>query len=362
MTSPTIGHLRVDGATLHYEVRGEGPLLLLIPGGTGGAASFDGVADDLATGYTVASYDPRGLSRSPLDDPEAEQRVERHADDAFRLLELLSPDAPARVAGCSSGAIVALHLLATHPERIERVVAHEPPVVEVLPDAAEHRALLARVRDTFHREGLMPAAAVFAAGLRRPGPVDPAASAAPAHAVAPADPADTPAASAAPAHAVAPADPADTPAGASASADAPKAAELPPELPPEAAARVQRTMADMPYFLGRIVPSFMAYTPDVDRLRALSDRLVLAAGADSAGELPYRPAAFLAERFGTPLVHFPGGHTGLSTHPAEFGERLRGALETGPPERAGRQPGSFLQPGFVAATATGAPRGSMSTT
>ncbi|TLP62279.1 alpha/beta fold hydrolase [Microbispora triticiradicis] len=289
MTSPTIGHLRVDGATLHYEVRGEGPLLLLIPGGTGGAASFDGVADDLATGYTVVSYDPRGLSRSPLDDPEAEQRVAQHADDAFRLLELLSPDAPARVAGCSSGAIVALHLLTTHPERVGRVVAHEPPVVEVLPDAAEHRALLARVRDTFQREGLMPAAAVFAAGLRRPG----------------ADPAE-----------------ADT-----AAVDAPVDPPKPAELPPEAAARVERTMADMPYFLGRIVPSFMAYTPAVDRLEALSDRLVLAAGADSAGELPYRPAAFLAERFGTPLVHFPGGHTGLSTHPAEFGERLREVLD-----------------------------------
>ncbi|GAB3136563.1 alpha/beta fold hydrolase [Microbispora hainanensis] len=289
MTSPAIGHLRVDGATLHYEVRGAGPLLLLIPGGTGGASSFDGVAEALAADYTVASYDPRGLSRSPLDDPEAPQRVERHADDALRLLELLSPDAPARVAACSSGAIVALHLLTTHPERIERVVAHEPPVVEVLPDAAEHRALLARVQDTFHREGLMPAAAVFAAGLRRPGtePAD--------------EPADEPGA-----------EPAD--AGAAT------------ELPPQAAARAERTMADMPYFLGRIVPGFMAYRPDVDRLEALSDRLVLAAGADSEGELPYRPAAFLAERFGTELVHFPGGHTGLSTHPAEFGELLRKVL------------------------------------
>ncbi|MEU8176507.1 alpha/beta hydrolase [Microbispora hainanensis] len=288
MTSPAIGHLRVDGATLHYEVRGAGPLLLLIPGGTGGAASFDGVADALAADHTVASYDPRGLSRSPLDDPEAPQRVERHADDALRLLELLSPGAPARVAACSSGAIVALHLLATHPERIERVVAHEPPVVEVLPDAAEHRALLARVQDTFHREGLMPAAAVFAAGLRRPG-------AQPAGVDAATDPADARAAT---------------------------------ELPPQTAARAERTMADMPYFLGRIVPSFMAYRPDVDRLEALSDRLVLAAGTDSRGELPYRPAAFLAERFGTELVHFPGGHTGLSTHPAEFGELLRKVLTT----------------------------------
>jgi pimeloyl-ACP methyl ester carboxylesterase len=274
MTTPTIGHLRAPGANLRYEVRGSGPLLLLIPGGAGGAAAFDGVAAGLADEYTVVSYDPRGLSRSPLDDPEARQSVEQHADDAFRLLELLSPGAPARVAGCSSGAIVALHLLVTHPGRVERVVAHEPPVVEVLPDAAEHRALLARVEDTFRREGLMPAAAVFAAGLKRPGAEAPAAT----------------------------------------------------ELPPQAAARAERTMGDMPYFLGRIVPSFMAYTPDVDPLRALSDRLVLAAGEESRGELPYRSAAFLAERFGTELVHFPGGHVGPTTHPAEFGELLRKVL------------------------------------
>ncbi|GAB2459656.1 alpha/beta hydrolase [Streptosporangium sandarakinum] len=279
MTPPTIGRLRVDGATLHYEVRGEGPLLLLIPGGTGGAASFDDVADDLAADRTVVSYDPRGLSRSPLDDPEAPQHVARHADDALRLLDLLSPEAPARVAGCSSGAIVALHLLATHPERVERVVAHEPPVVEVLPDAAEHRAMLARVQDTFRREGLMPAAAVFAAGLRPSGA---------ALTVTPATPATPPTTG----------------------------------LTPRAAARVERTMADMPYFLGRIVPGFMAYTPDVERLAALSDRLVLAGGADSRGELPHRCAAFLAERLGAEFVRFPGGHTGLSTHPAEFGELL----------------------------------------
>ncbi len=276
MTEPITGHLRVDGATLHYEVRGSGPLLLLIPGGAGDAASFDGIADDLATGYTVASYDPRGMSRSPLDDPQATQQVAQHADDVFRLLELLSPGTPARVAGCSSGAIVALHLLTTHPGRIERVVAHEPPVVEVLPDAAEHRALLARVQDTFREEGLMPAVAQFAAGLRRPGAAAPVAV----------------------------------------------------ELPPQAAARAERTMANMPYFLGRIVPSFMAYVPDVDRLEALSDRLVLAGGADSRGELPYRPAAVLAERFGTELIHFPGGHTGLSTHPAAFGELLHKVLST----------------------------------
>ncbi|MFI6059262.1 alpha/beta fold hydrolase [Streptomyces sp. NPDC051286] len=272
MTDPTIGSLRVNGATLHYEVRGQGPLLLLIPGGTGGAASFCGIADGLATEYTVATYDPRGMSRSTLDDPEAEQRVAEHADDAFRMLELLSPDEPARVFGASSGAIAALHLLTTHPQRLERVVAHEPPVVEVLPDAAEHRALIARVEATFHTQGLMPAMAVFAAGLKKD---------------------------------------VDT--------TEPKA-EI--KLPPQAAARAERTMGDLPYFVERIVPSFMSYSPDLQRLEALSDRLVLACGQDSRGELPYRPAAFLAERLGTELQHFPGGHTGLTTHPAEFGERL----------------------------------------
>ncbi|UBU09360.1 alpha/beta fold hydrolase [Nonomuraea gerenzanensis] len=304
MTGPTIGHLRVDGADLRYEVRGSGPLLLLIPGGTGGAASFDGVAGELATEYTVVSYDPRGLSRSPLDDPEARQSVGQHADDAYRLLELLSPDAPARVAGCSSGAIVALHLLVSHPERVERVVAHEPPVVEVLPDAATHRAMLARVQETFEREGLMPAAAVFAAGLSRPASPGAAAST-----------------GAAP-----PAAAAQAAAGAAEPAAEPAAAPAVAELPPEAAARAERTMADMPYFLGRIVPSFMAYTPDVERLHALSDRLVLAAGEDSRGELPYRAVACLAERSGAELVHFPGGHVGLTTHPAQFGELLRKVL------------------------------------
>ncbi|WP_431683404.1 alpha/beta fold hydrolase [Kitasatospora sp. KL5] len=277
MTAPTTGRLRVNGATLHYEVRGRGPLLLLVPGGTGGAASFDAVADDLAAEYTVATYDPRGLSRSTLDDPEAGQHVAEHADDAFRLLELLSPGEPGRVFGTSSGAIAAVHLLTAHPERIARVVAHEPPLVEVLPDAAEHRALLARVQETFRTQGLMPAMAVFAAGLQKDG-----------------------------------------------GASGPPQAAV--ELPPQAAARAERTVAGLPFFVGRIVPAFMSYTPDIARLEVVSDRLVLACGQDSRGELPCRPAAFLAERLGTELRHFPGGHTGLTTHPAEFGEHLRKAL------------------------------------
>jgi pimeloyl-ACP methyl ester carboxylesterase len=85
-------------------------------------------------------------------------------------------------------------------------------------------------------------------------------------------------------------------------------------------------MTNLPYFVGRIVPSFMSYAPDIHRLEALANRLVLAGGQDSRGELPYRPAAFLADRLGAELLHFPGGHTGLTTHPDEFAELLRKAF------------------------------------
>ncbi|MFF2525067.1 alpha/beta fold hydrolase [Streptomyces liangshanensis] len=278
MTDPTTGTLRVDGATLRYEVRGHGPLLLLIPGGTGGAASLAEVADDLAAAYTVATYDPRGMGGSALDDPEAEQSVAEHAEDAFRLLELLSPGEPARVFGASSGGIAALHLLATHPGRVLRAVVHEPPVVMVLPDAAEHRRLLARVDESFRAEGLMPAMAVFAAGLRLRGAED--------------------------------------------------APQPQPELPPQAAARTEQTLAGLPYFVGRIVPAFMSYVPDLARLEALSDQLVLAAGQDSPGELTHRPAAHLATRFGKELALFPGGHIGLTTHSEQFTEHLHQTLRT----------------------------------
>ncbi|MEU0183954.1 alpha/beta hydrolase [Streptomyces sp. NPDC006207] len=279
MTSaPSTGSLRVNGATLHYEVRGRGPLLLLIPGGTGGAATFDDIADDLATAYTVATYDPRGMSRSTLDDPDAEQHVAEHADDALHLLDLLSPHEPARVFGASSGAITALHLLTTHPGRVARLVAHEPPVVDVLPDAPEHRALVDRVQDTFRAQGLKPAMAAFAEGMKKDdNTTDP---------------------------------------------------EPAIELPPRAAARVERTMGNLPLFVGRIVPAFMSYAPDTSRLKALSDRIVLAAGQDSRGELPHRAAASLAEHLGTELRYFPGSHIGLTTHPTAFGEHLREALGT----------------------------------
>jgi pimeloyl-ACP methyl ester carboxylesterase len=76
--------LKVPGASLYYEVRGSGPVLLMMPGGPADATAFRTIASQLATHYPVVTYDPRGLSRSKLEGPLDEARiVEVFADDVF---------------------------------------------------------------------------------------------------------------------------------------------------------------------------------------------------------------------------------------------------------------------------------------
>ena len=138
MNTTKIDTLRVLGASLYYEIRGRGPVLLLIGAGAADAASFNGIAAHLAGQYTVVSYDRRGYSRSPLDDLEEEQRIETHSDDAHRLLALLSTE-PAYVFGSSGGALIGLDLAIRYPEQIRTLVSHEPPVGGLLPDAERPR-------------------------------------------------------------------------------------------------------------------------------------------------------------------------------------------------------------------------------
>src|SRR5258706_16376009 len=78
--------LQLPGATLYYEMRGSGPVLLLIAGGAADAGAFEDLASLLAHDYTIVTYDPRGNSRSSLDGPPEDQQIEVHSDDARRLL------------------------------------------------------------------------------------------------------------------------------------------------------------------------------------------------------------------------------------------------------------------------------------
>ena len=86
MGAAKVATLEVPGASLHYEVRGSGPALLIIPGMPADAGFCAAVAGQLAGTWTVVAYDPRGMSRSRLHGPPEDQQVEVHADDAYRVL------------------------------------------------------------------------------------------------------------------------------------------------------------------------------------------------------------------------------------------------------------------------------------
>lgn len=112
MNETKTGTVRVPGATLYYEMCGSGPLLLVLQGGDGDAGGMKGMIDGLVDCYTVVTYDRRGLSRSKVDDPVAEIRLETHGDDAHYLLAALT-NQPVCVFGGSLGALLGLDLV--HP-------------------------------------------------------------------------------------------------------------------------------------------------------------------------------------------------------------------------------------------------------
>jgi pimeloyl-ACP methyl ester carboxylesterase len=265
--------LKVPGARLHYEVRGAGPLLLLVAGGPADASVFVNVADVLARNYTVVTYDPRGNSRSSLDGPPADWEADVHGDDAARLIEAMG-DGPAFVFGNSGGGMVGLNLAARHPDRVRALVAHEAPVVELLPDAAAHRARGQEVFDTYRSEGVGPAMQKFMtmAGLKG-GP--------------------------------------------------PPAASQPSREMMESMARMGRN-AEL--FLAHGLRQTSAFVPDIPTLRKGTPRIVVAAGDESENQVAYRTAVALAERLGTALVRFPGDHGGFMTRPDAFAGKLQKVL------------------------------------
>src|SRR6266568_3355242 len=260
--------------SLYEEVRGAGPVLLMIPGGSGDAGGYARVAEALADRYTVVSYDRRGFGRSRA--AEAVDDAERFAtdvEDARRLLDRYA-GGPGYVFGSSSGAIIGLDLLARYPGRVATLVAHEPPLVRLLPDAETHLRFFDEVYDTYRRDGVDPAMRAFAArvGLEVPEP--------------------------------------------------PPGAVLPPHL----VEMLDRVRDNQAYWLEHELRQYSARLPELDPLREQSGRLVLGVGKESEGTLPYRPATVLADRLGTGVTGVVGGHLGYLTQPAEFAARLAAVL------------------------------------
>jgi pimeloyl-ACP methyl ester carboxylesterase len=125
----------IGSTKLYHEVRGSGPALLLITGGTGDAGEWGHVAPALAEEFTVVTFDRRGLSRSPRPDSSTAISVDEHADDSAALLRELGLT-PAVVVGHSGGASIACALVARHPEVVRHAVSYEPPLLAVVPNGA----------------------------------------------------------------------------------------------------------------------------------------------------------------------------------------------------------------------------------
>ncbi len=154
MTATTASMVRINDAELYHEIRGNGPTVLMIPGGTGDAGYFAPLADHLADEFVVVTYDRRGNSRSPRPPGWTKTSTEEQADDAAGLIEVLGV-APALVYGTSGGATIALDLLLRHPQLVRGAVLHEPPMISVLESPAETGSTLQ---------------AVIEGGMRRGGP------------------------------------------------------------------------------------------------------------------------------------------------------------------------------------------------
>jgi hypothetical protein len=71
--------------------------------------------------------------------------------------------------------------------------------------------------------------------------------------------------------------------------------------------------------LGQNMISCTHYEPDFDALRATPTRIVVAVGAESEDQFPYRAAQGVAERLGSEAVTFPSNHGGFLG--GEYGQR-----------------------------------------
>nr|WP_294694256.1 alpha/beta hydrolase [uncultured Friedmanniella sp.] len=285
----TAGRLDVPGASLYWETRGSGPLTLVI-GQPMTSEPFGPLAELLADRRTVVTYDPRGLGRSTVQDPSQDVSPEIVADDLARLVETLGAG-PADVLGSSGGAVAGLALAARHPAQVRTLVAHEPPVTELLPDAGHLRAVVDSIEDAYRREGSAAAWALFVSLVMHNGPLT--------------EPRVPP---------VAWPPPGQDPTQADATSQ-------------EAAEPSAKQQADDELFFLHALKPFTRYRPDLDGLRSGSPRVVIAAGETSRQEVAVRATRVLAEQLGMAPTLFPGHHGGFMDDPVAFADVLRRVLD-----------------------------------
>jgi pimeloyl-ACP methyl ester carboxylesterase len=115
------------------------------------ASGFRALASHLPD-RTVITYDPRGLGRSTRKDGRVDHVPQIQAADVHAIIQALGAG-PVEMFASSGGAVTALALVAAYPEDVTTLVAHEPPLIAVLPDAKAAERARAGFRDAYQEKG-----------------------------------------------------------------------------------------------------------------------------------------------------------------------------------------------------------------
>jgi pimeloyl-ACP methyl ester carboxylesterase len=280
--------LETAGADIVYDVHGPLPTAdgrppLFMIAQPMDASGFGALASHFPD-RTVVTYDPRGLGRSTRSDGRVDHTPTVQAEDVHAIIEALGAG-PVEMFASSGGAVVALALVAAHPDDVVTLVAHEPPMIPVLPDAAAAERARAGFRDVYEAKGRGAGMAAFIAMTSWQGEFTDEFFARPAP-----DPA---------------------------------AFGMPVE---DDGSRDNPLLSDRSWAVS-------GYRPDVEALAAAPTRVVIAVGEESAGTFTARTSVATAELLGQEAIVFPshhggflGGEFGYAGQPEAFARRLREVL------------------------------------
>jgi pimeloyl-ACP methyl ester carboxylesterase len=289
MAMTTMHMLETAEADIAYDVDGplppaDGRPPLLMIGQPMDATGFRTLASHFPD-RTVVTYDPRGLGRSTRKDGRLDNAPTVQASDVHAVIEALGAG-PVEMFASSGGAVTALALVAAHPGDVTTLVAHEPPLIPVLPDADAAERARAGFRDVYEAKGRGAGMAAFIAMSSWRGEFT-----------------DEYFAQAAP-------DPAQF--------------GMPTE---DDGSRDDPLLSDRSWAIS-------SYRPDVDALATAPTRIVIAVGEESEGTFTGRAAVATAELLGQQATVFPshhggflGGEFGYAGQPEAFARKLRDVLD-----------------------------------
>jgi pimeloyl-ACP methyl ester carboxylesterase len=281
--------LETAGADIAYDVRGPMPTAdgrppLLMIAQPMDASGFGALASHFPD-RTVITYDPRGLGRSVRKDGRVDHSPTVQAEDVHAVIDALGAG-PVDMFASSGGAVTALALVTAHPDDVLTLVAHEPPLIPVLPDAEAAERARAGIRDAYEANGAGAGMAAFIAMTSWQGEFTDEYFARPA-----ADPA---------------------------------AFGMTTE---DDGSRDNPLLSDRSWEVS-------SYRPDVDALAAAPTRIVIAVGEESEGTFTGRSAVATAELLGQRATVFPshhggflGGEFGYAGQPEAFARTLREVLD-----------------------------------